>query len=124
VAGSNSYGFQCANAANENAFYSCRCIGTSSSTGFVVNAHAIKLFDPDAEAGLDTFTITYYRTISHLQGTTAAIAARVRSERPAEAHTPVLMNREVVSTVMHWTQVLRVDPDNRFVHGLLVRICK
>src|SRR5215467_11814206 len=23
---------------------------------------------------------------------------------------------------MHWTQVLRVDPDNRFVHGLLLKI--
>jgi hypothetical protein len=52
VSGSKSYGFQCASAANENALYSCRCMGTSDSTGFVVNAHAIKLFDPDAEAGL------------------------------------------------------------------------
>jgi hypothetical protein len=52
VSGSNSYGFQCASAANENVFYSCRCIGTSNSTGFAVNAHAIKLCDPDAEAGL------------------------------------------------------------------------
>jgi uncharacterized membrane protein (DUF2068 family) len=32
------------------------------------------------------------------------------------------LHKDVVSTVMHWTQVLRVDPDNRFVHGLLVRI--
>jgi uncharacterized membrane protein (DUF2068 family) len=32
------------------------------------------------------------------------------------------LHRDVVSTVMHWTQVLRVDPDNRFVHGLLVKI--
>ena len=32
------------------------------------------------------------------------------------------LHRDVVNTVMHWTQVLRVDPDNRFVHGLLVRI--
>ena len=23
---------------------------------------------------------------------------------------------------MHWTQVLRVDPDNRYIHGLLLRI--
>jgi hypothetical protein len=23
---------------------------------------------------------------------------------------------------MHWVQVLRVDPDNRFAHGLLVKI--
>lgn len=32
------------------------------------------------------------------------------------------LHRDIVSTVTHWTQVLRVDPDNRFVHGLLVRI--
>jgi uncharacterized membrane protein (DUF2068 family) len=32
------------------------------------------------------------------------------------------LHKDVVSTVMHWTQVLRVDPDNRFVHGILVRI--
>ena len=32
------------------------------------------------------------------------------------------LHKDVVSTVMHWTQVLRVDPDNRFVHGMLVRI--
>jgi uncharacterized membrane protein (DUF2068 family) len=32
------------------------------------------------------------------------------------------MHRDVVNTVMHWTQVLRVDPDSRFVHGLLVKI--
>jgi uncharacterized membrane protein (DUF2068 family) len=23
---------------------------------------------------------------------------------------------------MHWVQVLRVDPDNRYIHGMLVRI--
>jgi uncharacterized membrane protein (DUF2068 family) len=33
-----------------------------------------------------------------------------------------LLHKDFASTVMHWTQVLRVDPDNRFVHGLLVRI--
>jgi uncharacterized membrane protein (DUF2068 family) len=32
------------------------------------------------------------------------------------------LHKDVVSTVAHWTQVLRVDPDNRFVHGMLVRI--
>jgi uncharacterized membrane protein (DUF2068 family) len=32
------------------------------------------------------------------------------------------LHRDVVDTVMHWIQVLRVDPDNRFVHGLLVKI--
>lgn len=32
------------------------------------------------------------------------------------------LHKDVASTVMHWTQVLRVDPDNRFVHRLLVKI--
>lgn len=32
------------------------------------------------------------------------------------------LHKDVVATVMHWTQVLRVDPDNRFVHGILVTI--
>jgi len=32
------------------------------------------------------------------------------------------LHKDVVSTVMHWTQVLRVDPDNRFVHEMLVKI--
>jgi uncharacterized membrane protein (DUF2068 family) len=32
------------------------------------------------------------------------------------------LHKDVVSTAMHWAQVLRVDPDNRFVHGMLVRI--
>jgi hypothetical protein len=25
-------------------------------------------------------------------------------------------------TVLHWVQVLRVDPDNRYIHGILVKI--
>ena len=29
---------------------------------------------------------------------------------------------DVAGTVMHWTQVLRVDPDNRFLHGTLTKI--
>jgi uncharacterized membrane protein (DUF2068 family) len=33
-----------------------------------------------------------------------------------------LLHKDVASTAIHWTQVLRVDPDNRFVHGILVRI--
>src|SRR5262245_42753173 len=32
------------------------------------------------------------------------------------------LHKDVASTVTHWMQVLRVDPDNRFVHELLVRI--
>jgi uncharacterized membrane protein (DUF2068 family) len=33
-----------------------------------------------------------------------------------------LLHKDVASTAMHWIQVLGVDPDNRFVHGILVRI--
>ena len=33
-----------------------------------------------------------------------------------------VLHKDVGTTVMHWTQVLRVDPDNRFVHGSLMRI--
>jgi uncharacterized membrane protein (DUF2068 family) len=32
------------------------------------------------------------------------------------------LHKDLASTVMHWVQVLRVDPDNRFVHGILMRI--
>jgi len=32
------------------------------------------------------------------------------------------LHKDIASTVTHWIQVLRVDPDNRFVHDLLVRI--
>ena len=32
------------------------------------------------------------------------------------------LHKDVVATVMHWTQLLRVDPDNRFVHRILVTI--
>ena len=33
-----------------------------------------------------------------------------------------LLHKDVAGTVMHWTQVLRVDPDNRFLHGTLTKI--
>jgi uncharacterized membrane protein (DUF2068 family) len=33
-----------------------------------------------------------------------------------------LLHRDVAGTVMHWTQVLRVDPDNRFLHGMLTKV--
>ena len=33
-----------------------------------------------------------------------------------------LMHKDLASTVAHWTNVLRVDPDNRFVHRFLERI--
>jgi len=32
------------------------------------------------------------------------------------------LHRDLAAAVVHWTQVLGVDPDNRFVHGLLERI--
>ncbi len=33
-----------------------------------------------------------------------------------------LLHKDVADTVIHWTRALRVDPDNRFVHGALARI--
>lgn len=33
-----------------------------------------------------------------------------------------LLHKDVAGTVLHWTRVLRVDPDNRYVHGALTRI--
>lgn len=32
------------------------------------------------------------------------------------------LHKDVANTVLHWIEVLRVDPDNRLVHGILVRI--
>jgi uncharacterized membrane protein (DUF2068 family) len=32
------------------------------------------------------------------------------------------LHKDVASTVTHWIQVLRVDPDNRYVHGILEKI--
>ena len=33
-----------------------------------------------------------------------------------------LLHKDLSSEVLHWAQVLRVDPDNRYIHGTLVRI--
>ncbi|HEY2017450.1 MAG TPA: DUF2127 domain-containing protein [Bryobacteraceae bacterium] len=33
-----------------------------------------------------------------------------------------LLHRDVAVTVEHWVDVLRVDPDNRFIHRLLVKV--
>ena len=33
-----------------------------------------------------------------------------------------LLHRDVAALVMHWVHVLRVDPENRFIHRLLARI--
>jgi len=32
------------------------------------------------------------------------------------------LHRDVAATVTHWIEVLRVDPDNRYLHGTLVKI--
>jgi uncharacterized membrane protein (DUF2068 family) len=32
------------------------------------------------------------------------------------------LHKDLAGTATHWVQVLRVDPDNRFIHGILVRI--
>jgi len=32
-----------------------------------------------------------------------------------------LLHKDVQGVVLHWVDVLRVDPDNRFIHRLLVR---
>ena len=32
------------------------------------------------------------------------------------------LHKDLSSTVLHWVQVLRVDPDSRYLHGILVRI--
>jgi uncharacterized membrane protein (DUF2068 family) len=33
-----------------------------------------------------------------------------------------LLHRDIADTVMRWVDILRVDPDNRFLHGLLMRV--
>ena len=33
-----------------------------------------------------------------------------------------LLHKDLASTAMHWVQVLRVDSDNRYIHGFLARI--
>jgi uncharacterized membrane protein (DUF2068 family) len=33
-----------------------------------------------------------------------------------------LLHRDLADTVMHWVDVLRVDPDNRFIHAALARV--
>nr|ADC35846.1 hypothetical protein [uncultured bacterium 89] len=33
-----------------------------------------------------------------------------------------LLHRDLAETVMHWVNVLRVDPDNRIIHRLLTRV--
>jgi uncharacterized membrane protein (DUF2068 family) len=33
-----------------------------------------------------------------------------------------LLHKDLSASVLHWVQVLRVDPDNRYVHGIIVRV--
>ena len=33
-----------------------------------------------------------------------------------------LLHRDVAETITHWVEILRVDPDNRFVHAVLARL--
>ena len=33
-----------------------------------------------------------------------------------------LLHRDVETTVTHWVEILRVDPDNRLIHKLLTRV--
>ncbi len=33
-----------------------------------------------------------------------------------------LLHRDVASTVLRWVDILRVDPDNRFIHRILSRV--
>ncbi len=33
-----------------------------------------------------------------------------------------LLHKDLAGSVLHWAQVLRVDTDNRYIHGVLVRI--
>jgi len=33
-----------------------------------------------------------------------------------------LLHRDVAQTVTHWVDILRVDPDNHLIHGLLTRV--
>jgi uncharacterized membrane protein (DUF2068 family) len=32
------------------------------------------------------------------------------------------IHKDLARAVIHWVQLLRVDPDNRFVHGLLLKV--
>jgi len=33
-----------------------------------------------------------------------------------------LLHRDVAETINHWVDILRVDPDNRYIHKLLARV--
>lgn len=52
VAGASSYGIKFGSAANENTVIRGRINGDSNSTGVIVDAHGISLYDVDVESGL------------------------------------------------------------------------
>ncbi|MDQ6706819.1 MAG: DUF2127 domain-containing protein [Acidobacteriota bacterium] len=33
-----------------------------------------------------------------------------------------LLHKDVASSVTHWVEILRVDPENRYIHGVLARV--
>ncbi len=33
-----------------------------------------------------------------------------------------LLHHDVAQTLSHWVEILRVDPDNRYIHKLLARL--
>ena len=33
-----------------------------------------------------------------------------------------LVHRDIAEVVEHWVEILRVDPDNRFIHGVVVKL--
>lgn len=35
-----------------------------------------------------------------------------------------LLHKDVAETVMRWVDILRVDPDNRFIHGMLISVLR
>ena len=35
-----------------------------------------------------------------------------------------LLHQDIAGAVLHWAQILRVDPDNRYIHGLLVKVLR
>ena len=34
------------------------------------------------------------------------------------------LHRDLAAVLIHWTRVLRVDPDNRIVHGILIKLLR
>lgn len=86
VSGAGSYGYKCGTTSNENTFYSCRTIGDTNTTGFIVAAHSVKLVDFIAEGilvGVDVQAsgddCTMIAPYLELNGTNLKVAANVES---------------------------------------------